>query len=262
MRPPRILIIAGSDCSGGAGIQADIKTVTALGGYAMSAITAITVQNTLGVSDVHAVPAAIVSGQIDACLSDIGADCIKLGMLLNADIIRAVSDAIRDAAVPVILDPVMIATSGARLLNEDALDALGELMRSAALITPNIPEASFLTGMPVTTPEEMLIAARQLQFMTGGTAVLLKGGHLEGDEVKDLLLQEGEAFWFSSAKIETPHTHGTGCTLASAIATIGAKGNPLHTAVRDARDYVQEAIRSAPGFGAGHGPLNHLHPLG
>lgn len=255
--PARILIIAGSDCSGGAGIQADIKTISALGGYAMSAITAVTVQNTLGVSAVHPVPPEIVSGQINACLSDIGADVIKIGMLLNAEIIEAVREALQKADCPIILDPVMIASSGDRLLDEAALDSLKRLMNIASVITPNIAEAELLTGLRINSPEEMLKAAQMLQDQTGGAAIVLKGGHLTGDKVQDLLLQEGEVFWFSAPKIETTSTHGTGCTLASAIATLGAQGNALPFAVSGACKYVHEAIQSAPNFGKGHGPLNH-----
>ena len=258
---PRILVIAGSDSGGGAGIQADIKTISMLGGYAMTAITAITAQNTKGVQAVHAVPAEIVAEQIRSCISDIGVDAVKIGMLLNADIIHAVQLALNSVNVPVILDPVMVATSGDPLLDNDALQALERLMKRAHIITPNIPEAQMLTGLTICTKDDMLEAAYKLQTRFDGVAVLLKGGHLEGDEVHDLLYQDKEAFWFSSPKLASRNTHGTGCTLASAVAAIGAAGNPLFYAVEQAREYVYRAIETAPNFGEGHGPLNHLYPL-
>lgn len=261
MSLPRILIIAGSDSGGGAGIQADIKTITMLGGYAMSAITAITAQNTQGVQAVYPLPPDMVVQQMKSCMSDIGVDAIKMGMLHDAEIIEAVAAILKTASVPMVLDPVMVATSGDRLLDDSAINALKELMRHVSLITPNIPEAELLSAQSIHTQEDMFNAARRLQDMLGGVAVLIKGGHLDGDEVHDLLYQEGEAFWFSSAKLNTPHTHGTGCTLASAITTIGAKGNPLFAAVDQARDYVYQAIQTAPGLGQGHGPIHHSHPL-
>jgi hydroxymethylpyrimidine/phosphomethylpyrimidine kinase len=233
----RILIIAGSDSGGGAGIQADIKTTAALGGYAMTAITAITAQNTLGVQAVHPLPPTLVTQQIESCLSDIGADVIKIGMLANADIIDAVQSTLKTTSIPIILDPVMVATSGDALLDNTALEALKRLMNHASVITPNIPEAELLCGFEVNSQSAMLAAA--------------------GDEIHDLLLQEGEPFWFSSPRIHSKHTHGTGCTLATAIATYGAQGNALPFALEKARDYVRAAIASAPKFGAGHGPLNH-----
>ncbi len=254
----RILTIAGSDSSGGAGIQADIKTISALGGYAMSAITAITAQNTLGVQAVQAMSAEMVAQQITSCLSDIGADAIKLGMLANANIINAVKAVLSDSGIPIILDPVMVATSGDRLLDDTALNALMDLMQHASLITPNIPEAETLTGLKIDSQDTMFLAAHTLAKMTGGTPVLLKGGHLQGEELYDLLYQAGEVFWYESPRINSLHTHGTGCTLASAIATIGAQGNPLFKSVELARDYVHNAIKTAPEFGKGNGPLNHL----
>jgi hydroxymethylpyrimidine/phosphomethylpyrimidine kinase len=253
----RILIIAGSDSGGGAGIQADIKTTAALGGYAMTAITAITAQNTLGVQAVHPLPPTLVTQQIESCLSDIGADVIKIGMLANADIIDAVQSTLKTTSIPIILDPVMVATSGDALLDNTALEALKRLMNHASVITPNIPEAELLCGFEVNSQSAMLAAARMLQAQLGGVAIVLKGGHLAGDEIHDLLLQEGEPFWFSSPRIHSKHTHGTGCTLATAIATYGAQGNALPFALEKARDYVRAAIASAPKFGAGHGPLNH-----
>ncbi len=261
MACPRILIIAGSDSSAGAGIQADLKTVSALGGYGMTAITAITAQNTLGVQGVHPASAQIVAQQINSCLRDIGADAIKIGMLLNAEIIGAVSKALTDCAAPIILDPVMVATSGDRLLDAAALEALRQLLPRANVITPNIPEAALLCDMTISDQETMLRAAHDLQERCGGAAIVLKGGHLPGETVHDLLLQEGEAFWYDAPRIDSRHTHGTGCTLASAIATIGAAGNPLFKAVEQARDYVQRAMIAAPGLGQGHGPLQHFYDL-
>ena len=255
----RVLIIAGSDSSGGAGIQADIKTTTVLGGFAMTAITAITAQNTLGVQAVHPLPPKLVAQQIESCLSDIGADVIKIGMIANAEIINAVATALCNADAPIILDPVMVSTSGDRLLDEAALAALKPLMQRASLITPNIPEAQVLTGLRIDSQDTMLLAAHTLAKMTQGTAVLLKGGHLQGNILHDLLYQGGEAFWYESDKINTRHTHGTGCTLASAIATYGAQGNPMFKAVELARDYVHKAIKSAPELGSGNGPLNHTY---
>ncbi len=255
----RVLIIAGSDSSGGAGIQADIKTTTMLGGFAMTAITAITAQNTLGVQAVHPLPPTLVAQQIESCLSDIGADVIKIGMLANAEIIEAVAAALRNVNAPIILDPVMVSTSGDRLLDEAALAAVVRLMGSASVITPNIPEAELLCGLRIDSKSTMLAAARMLQAQLGGVSVILKGGHLAGDEVHDLLLQEGEAFWFTSPKLDTKHTHGTGCTLASAIATYGAQGNALPFAFEKARHYVHAAIQSAPELGGGNGPLNHTY---
>ncbi len=270
---PRILIIAGSDSSGGAGIQADIKTVTMRGGYAMTAITALTAQNTQSVQAVHAVPAAFVAQQIHSCIEDIGVDAIKLGMLLNADIIEAVADSLAcllpaspvDAgssgqrrSIPVILDPVMVATSGAALLENEAVSALRtRLFPLASLITPNIPEAEWLTGMTIDTREEMEQAA--VTIAAAGPAILLKGGHRAGTRVEDLLLQDGRSQWFESDRLDSAHTHGTGCTLASAIATELGHGRPLKEAISAARAYVHTAIASAPGFGQGCGPLNHLH---
>lgn len=259
----RVLIIAGSDSGGGAGIQADIKTVTALGGYAMTAITALTAQNTLGVHGVHDVPAAFVGDQIKVVMDDLGADCIKIGMLHRSDVIKAVAAALDAFApeVPVVLDTVMIAKGGASLLEADATVALRNLLLpSAALVTPNLPEARVLTGKAIETVQDMEQAGREILAM-GAEAVLIKGGHLAGDDLADLLVTENRIERFDSRRIDTPHTHGTGCTLASACAVGLAQGMALTDAVIRARTYVLEAIRTAPGFGAGHGPLNHGHPL-
>ncbi|MEQ1888471.1 MAG: bifunctional hydroxymethylpyrimidine kinase/phosphomethylpyrimidine kinase [Alphaproteobacteria bacterium] len=259
----RVLSIAGSDCGGGAGIQADIKTITALGGYAATVITAVTAQNTLGVRRIHAIPADIIRAQMDAVLEDIGADCIKTGMLASADIIDVVFHRLmaHGPEIPCVIDPVMVATSGARLIDEGAIAALKRLLfPGAALLTPNIPEAEVLTGLRITDIERMRQAGQALLAM-GAKAVLLKGGHMTGPQVHDVLVS-GEGFEiFSSPRIDTRHTHGTGCTLASAIATGLAQEMPLSDAVRRGRAYVLEAIRTAPGLGAGHGPLNHGHTV-
>lgn len=256
----RVLIVAGSDSGGGAGIQADIKSVTAMGGFAMTAVTAITVQNTLGVTGIHEVPLDIVVGQMRAVLEDIGADAVKTGMLHNADIVEAVAEELsREENVPLLVaDPVMIAKGGASLLEESAVAALKEvLIPLSALVTPNIPEAEVLTGRKIVDVEGQKAAADALLGL-GAEAVLVKGGHLSGDLIFDVLATQETIQVFSSPRIDTRHTHGTGCTLASAIAALLAQGVELTAAVAAARDYVHEAIRTAPGFGKGHGPLNFL----
>ena len=259
--PARVLAIAGSDSGGGAGIQADIKTITALGGYAATAVTAVTVQNTLGVAAVHPVPPDIVAAQIAAVLDDIGADAIKIGMLGDAAVIDAVAGALTEKAVgiPLVLDPVMVAKGGASLLADSAMDALRRLLPLASVITPNAPELAALTGMAVSDQESALMAAARLRE-SGASAVLAKGGHLPGDPVVDLLLSEAGPVRLNAARLDTRHTHGTGCTLASALATGLAQGLSLADAARRAQGYVHEAIRRAPGFGAGHGPLDHGFP--
>ncbi len=259
----RVLIAAGSDSGGGAGIQADIKTVTALGGYAATAVTALTAQDTNDVHGIHEVPPAFVRQQIDVVLRDIGADCIKTGMLHRRPVLQAVADAIRELApeTQLVVDPVMVAKGGARLLDPDTTATLtGELLPLAALITPNLPEAEILSGRKINSVEDMQSAA-EIILALGPKAVLMKGGHLPGPEVTDLLVDKTGARYFSSPRIESRHTHGTGCTLASAIATGLAQGMALDDAVGRARDYVLEAIRSAPGYGSGHGPLNHGHTM-
>ena len=261
--PARILIVAGSDSGGGAGIQADIKTVTALGGFAMTAITAITVQNTLGVHGVEGLDPGLVRRQMQVVLADIGADAIKTGMLHSAAIIEAVAQAIADYdEVPaLVVDPVMVASSGDRLLQRDAEAALiGRLMPQAFMVTPNIHEAAVLADMPVRTAADMRDAARAL-LASGPDCVLVTGGDLGGDVVMDVLATPAEIRTFASPRIETRATHGTGCTLASAIATRLGQGADVVDAVEDARDYVREAIRHAPGFGAGNGPLDHAWRL-
>jgi len=262
-RRGRVLIVAGSDSGGGAGIQADVKSVTMLGGYAATAVTALTVQNTLGVTGVHAVPPDFVQAQMRAVLDDIGADAIKTGMLGDAAMVEAVSDVIAGLGdrPAVIIDPVMVAKGGARLLDADAVGAVrARLLPLATLLTPNVPELEALTGRRIATEADAHDAGRSL-VADGVGAVLVKGGHLDGDEVADWLLTPTEAHRFASARVPTRHTHGTGCTLASAIACGLAKGLTLPDAVRIGRDYVQGAIRAAPGFGGGHGPLGHGHLL-
>jgi hydroxymethylpyrimidine/phosphomethylpyrimidine kinase len=260
----RVLVIAGSDSGGGAGIQADIKAITALGGFAMTAITALTAQNTQGVFGIHEVPTDFLSKQIEIVLGDIGADCIKLGMLHRADIVMAVRDALDRFApdIPIVVDPVMVAKGGARLLEPAAQDALVRaIIPRAYVLTPNLPEAEALTGIGASDTARADDIAQALLGL-GCHAVLLKGGHREGPEVMDLLLERGKVpIRFTSQRIETKHTHGTGCTLASAIAVGIAQGLPLDQAVGRARAYVLEAIRTAPGYGGGHGPLNHAHTV-
>jgi hydroxymethylpyrimidine/phosphomethylpyrimidine kinase len=257
----RVLIIAGSDSGGGAGVQADIKTVTALGGYAASAITAVTVQNTLGVTAVHAIPPAIVAAQARAVLEDIGADAIKTGMLGDAATVEAVAGILEGAALPAVIDPVMVAKAGAALLAPSAMAALkARLIPRASLLTPNAPEAEALTGVAIASLDDQRRAAEALLAM-GAEAVLMKGGHLPGPRIIDLLVTPAGETAFEAERIETRHTHGTGCTLASACATGLAQGLPLTEAVARAWSYVQEAIARAPGFGAGHGPLDHGWPL-
>ena len=255
----RVLIIAGSDSGGGAGIQADIKTVTALDGFAMTAITALTAQNTQGVFGVHPVPLDFVRQQIEVVMSDLGADVIKTGMLGDSGTIGAVCDALADLApkVPLVLDPVMVAKGGHNLLAVEAVATLRQrLLPRAAVITPNLPEAEALTGMPIHSVADMRVAAGLLLSL-GVPAVLLKGGHLEGDVLTDLLATADGIEAFSAPRIQTRHTHGTGCTTASAVAAGLAQGLSLRDAVIRARAYVRAAIAAAPGFGGGHGPLNH-----
>lgn len=261
MHKGRVLIIAGSDSGGGAGVQADIKTVTALGGYAATAITALTVQNTLGVSGVHAAPLAIVEAQARAVLDDIGADAIKTGMLGDAATVDLVARLIEDAGAPAVIDPVMVAKGGASLLAANSVVAVRErLVPRAALLTPNAPEAEALTGLAAASTDDLRRAGEALLSM-GAKAVLMKGGHVPGDRVVDVLMtSEGETV-FETDRIDTRHTHGTGCTLASACAAGLAQGLALTDAVARAWAYVQEAMLRAPGLGAGHGPLDHAWPL-
>jgi hydroxymethylpyrimidine/phosphomethylpyrimidine kinase len=253
----RVLVIAGSDSGGGAGVQADIKTIAALGGYAATAITALTAQDTLAVHAVMAVPPAFVARQIAVVLGDIGADAVKTGMLGDAATIAAVCDALAGCSAPLVVDPVMVAKAGARLLSPDAVAALiARLMPRAAVLTPNLPEAEALTGLTIGNLAGMHRAAEAL-LRLGAAAVLLKGGHLPGDVLTDLLATSAGTEAFAGSRIASRHTHGTGCTLASAIATGLAQGMTLRDSVVQARAYVRAAIAAAPGYGSGHGPLNH-----
>jgi hydroxymethylpyrimidine/phosphomethylpyrimidine kinase len=255
----RVLVIAGSDSGGGAGIQADIKTITALGAFATTAITALTAQNTLGVHGVMGVPPDFIRQQIEVVLSDIGADVIKIGMLGDAATIGTVCDALTDLApdVPVVLDPVMVAKGGHALLAAEAVDSLRRrLLPLAAIITPNLPEAETLTGRTIAGEADMRAAASALLAM-GVPAALVKGGHLASETVVDLLATEAGIEAFAAPRIPTRHTHGTGCTTASALAAGLAQGLSLRDSVNRARLYVRAAIETAPGLGRGHGPLNH-----
>jgi hydroxymethylpyrimidine/phosphomethylpyrimidine kinase len=259
----RVLIVAGSDSGGGAGIQGDIKTVTALGGYATTAISALTAQNTLGVDAIENVSPDFIVRQMEMVLDDIGADAIKTGMLPTAAAIDAVCNVIETwaQAVPLVVDPVMIAKGGTRLLESAALDVLKRrLLFLADVITPNIPEAETLTGLTIRDEESMAHAAIMLLTL-GCQWVLLKGGHLDGPEVVDMLASESGMHIFRSPRIETTSTHGTGCALASAVATGMAQGLGVPDAVARARAYVIAAIAAAPGFGEGHGPLGHSHTV-
>jgi len=258
----RVLIVAGSDSGGGAGIQADIKTVTALGGHAATAITAITVQNTLGVMGAWPVPLQVIEGQARAVLDDIGTDAVKTGMLGDVAVVELAARLIEDADAPAVVDPVMVAKGGHALLDPDAVGALKEwLVPRATLFTPNAPEAAALTGLTVETTHDLMRAGEALLAMGAG-AVLMKGGHVAGPRVVDLLMTPYATTRYETGRIGTRHTHGTGCTLASACAVGLAQGLSLDAAVERARDYVLEAIRRAPGFGAGHGPLDHAWPVG
>jgi len=297
---PRVLSIAGSDSGGGAGIQADISTIAMLGGHAMTAITAITAQNTLGVTEVMPVPADMVLAQIEAVIGDIGVDAIKIGMIGSAETAAAVADLLSPSALvgkgrgegieraasiavspnveiqpararfpspnpllqgerafSVVFDPVMIATSGAVLADEATISTFARLMRVASLVTPNIPELAALSALPVSTEAEMQAAALALAHRHEA-AVLAKGGHFPGDALIDLLaLPDGTVHRWIGTRIETRHSHGTGCTLSSAIACLLGAGLPLHDAISRARDYVRAALQAAPGLGQGHGPMGH-----
>jgi hydroxymethylpyrimidine/phosphomethylpyrimidine kinase len=239
----RVLIIAGSDSGGGAGIQADIKTVTMLGGYAMTAVTAVTAQNTIGVQAVHPIPTGMVVAQIESCIGDIGVDAIKIGMIGSAETANAVAGLLEGLGVPIVFDPVMVATSGAPLADAPTIAAFARLVARATVVTPNLPELAALGG-------EALLAAR--------AAVLVKGGHAEGEQLTDRLVDaSGEIARWSDLRIDTRHTHGTGCTLASAIAVGLGEGMALVDAIARARRFVRAALVAAPGLGAGQGPMGH-----
>lgn len=240
----RVLVIAGSDSGGGAGIQADIKTITMLGGHAMTAVTAITAQNTLGVQAVHMIPTDIVVAQMTSVIADIGVDAVKIGMIGSAATAHAVADVLEAADfLPVVFDPVMVATSGSVLADADTIAAFDRLMRLAVLVTPNLPELAALGG------EGAVLAT--------GAALLAKGGHAEGALVVDRLVVEGREMTWSDMRIDTRHAHGTGCTLASGIATGLAQGMTLEAAIGRAIDFVRAALKAAPGIGGGHGPMGH-----
>ena len=256
---PTALTIAGSDSGAGAGIQADIKTFAAHGVYGTSAGTALTAQNTLGVSDIHVAPDDIVSAQIEAVVADIGCDAVKTGMLANSSIVEAVAAAVESLDLPnLVVDPVMVAKSGDRLLDEEAVHALRwTLVRLARVVTPNIPEAEILAKMTVRTRDDMREAARRIAMLKPA-AVVIKGGHLPGPEIVDLLLDNGEFTEFRGPRVEGSNTHGTGCTFAAAIAAQLARGVTLAEAVRLAKEYVAGAMRPGIPLGGGHRPLDHF----
>ncbi|QNT79040.1 bifunctional hydroxymethylpyrimidine kinase/phosphomethylpyrimidine kinase [Entomobacter blattae] len=256
----RVLVIAGSDSGGGAGIQADIKTITMLNGYAATALTALTAQNTLGVQEVFPVPPTFVKRQLLSVLDDIGADAIKIGMLHSVEIVEVVAKTLSQtlySSIPLIIDPVMQAKGGDALLQKEALERFCNLLLTRAfLLTPNIPEAEILVGFSIKTPDDMKQAALRLHER-GVKRVLVKGGHLAGDHLVDLLLTEEGIVEFTGERIPSRHTHGTGCTLASAISIGLAQGLSVTEAVKRARTYLIKALKTAPGYGAGAGPINH-----
>jgi hydroxymethylpyrimidine/phosphomethylpyrimidine kinase len=254
---PRALTIAGSDSGGGAGIQADLKTFALLGVWGMSAVTSITVQNTTGVTDVADVPADIVAAQIRAVVTDIGVDAAKTGMLSSREIIEAVADAIEEVGVPnLVVDPVSVSKHGDPLLREDAIEALRKRMVPlATVVTPNLPETSTLVGYEVETRADMEQAARAILDL-GARSALVKGGHLQGSSSDDLFVHEGGIEWVRGDRIDTPHTHGTGCVLSSSIAAYLARGEPLTEAVRKGKEFVTAAIRRSLALGDGIGPVN------
>lgn len=260
---PRVLTIAGSDSGGGAGIQADIKTISATGSYAMSAITAVTVQNTVGVESVYPVPPSTIGAQIHSVLSDIGADAVKIGMLHSSEVIRTVRMSLEPYAMKnIVIDPVMVSTSGHRLIEESAIETLiSELIPMARIITPNIPEAEVLLGKRITGMDELKDAAVRLS-MNGRISVLMKAGHMEEGPLTDWLYnaEDDTLTGFEGVRIDTPNTHGTGCTLSSAIASYLSQGKSLGEAVQAAKTYISEAIRSGASFsiGHGHGPVDHF----
>ena len=261
MKMKTALTIAGSDCSGGAGIQADIKTMTAHGIYAMSAITALTAQNTTGVTDILDSTPAFLAAQLDAVFTDIFPDAVKIGMVSSADLISVIAEKLRAyEACHIVVDPVMVATSGSRLLQENAVETLKtQLLPLAEVVTPNIPEAEILADMEIHTPADMETAAKIIgeQYHC---AVLCKGGH-DLNDANDLLWKDGVGYWFKGNRIDNPNTHGTGCTLSSAIASNLAKGHDLEEAVRQAKEYISGALAAMLDLGKGRGPMNHLFDL-
>ena len=255
------LTIAGSDSSGGAGIQADLKTMTAHGVYGMSAITALTAQNTTGVQGIQEATPEFLAQQLDCIFTDIRPDAVKIGMVSSAALIEVIAQKLRQyQAEKIVVDPVMVATSGAKLISEDAVAALkAQLLPLAAVLTPNIPEAEVLAGMPIRSPEDMAAAARKISEAYG-CAVLCKGGHQLND-ANDLLWRNGEGKWFEGRRIANPNTHGTGCTLSSAIAANLAKGYSLDEAVQQAKAYISGALGAMLDLGKGSGPMNHMFAL-
>jgi hydroxymethylpyrimidine/phosphomethylpyrimidine kinase len=253
------LTIAGSDSGGGAGIQADLKTFAAHGVYGTSAITAVTAQNTVGVTMIEAMPADLVTAQIEAVAADIGVHAVKTGMLANAAIVEAVAAAVHDLDLPLlVVDPVMVAKSGDRLLADDAVEAMkSELLERALVVTPNIPEAEALSGMAIRSDADRREAAKRIASF-GPKYVLIKGGHLATADISDLLYGHGEFVEFTHARVPGRNTHGTGCTFASAIAASLAKGLSLQHAIRPAQDYVAGAIAAGLALGKGHGPMQHF----
>lgn len=259
----KVLTIAGSDCSGGAGIQADLKTIAAHHLYGMSVITALTAQNTLGVQAIHEAPAEFVAQELESIFSDIVPDAVKVGMVSSAALIRTIAEKLRQYGVrQLVVDPVMVATSGSRLLVPEAQEALEkELLPLATVITPNIPESEALTGLEIHNAEDMVTAAKALNKKFPGVAILVKGGHRVND-ANDLLFADGKEFWFKGERVDTENTHGTGCTLSSAIASELALGNDLPTAIQNAKTYLTHALQNDPHIGHGHGPMDHLWMLG
>ena len=258
----KILIIAGSDSSGGAGIQADIKTVTSLGSYAMTAITAVTSQNTKGVLSITAIPSKEISRQIEFTSKDIMPDAIKIGMLHSARVIKSVIKSLSEIKTKkIILDPVMVAKGGTKLIDNQSIKILSkELLKRVSLITPNIPEAEILTNIKINSKEDMIIAGKILLNL-GAKNILIKGGHLKMNIINDIFINKNETLIFKNKKINTKNTHGTGCTLSSAIATYYSCGKTLKKSCEMAINYVNHAIRTRPNYGKGHGPINHLNTI-
>ena len=255
----KVLTIAGSDCSGGAGIQADMKTMAAHKVYGMSVITSLTAQNTTGVYGVLDIDPEFVAKQIDCVFQDIVPEAVKIGMVSNSKIIEVIVDKLNEyKAKNIVVDPVMISTSGSKLLSDEAIDVLkNKLIKIATIITPNIPEAEVLSGMTIKTQEDMLDSAKKISKMLDG-AVLIKGGHLVNDAI-DLLYRDGEYRWFTSERINNNNTHGTGCTLSSAIASNLSKGYSLEDSIEKAKEYLTGALRDGLDLGKGSGPLNHMY---
>ena len=263
----KVLVVAGSDSSGGAGVQADLKTLTSLGVYGMTAITALTAQNTLGVHNIFEIPPNFVKEQIDVCLSDIQVNAIKIGMVHSSELIEIIfnsfvyNNVIKNKNIKIILDPVMIAKGGQKLLKIDAINSLQKfIINCNPILTPNLPEAEILTGIKIQNVEQMEIAGKYLLKM-GASQVIMKGGHLEGKIITDMLVTNEKTFKLTTKKIETKNTHGTGCTMASAIAAEMSKNDDIKTAFENAHFYVQKAIKCAPNFGKGNGPVNHCHSI-